>query len=87
MRDIIIVKINNPEKYGPFAKKYGILQDVLENTVVVNWNSNMSGICTNVSHGDYAIVPNYMWELIDGEVIINSNINPVNTGLKIIFLY
>ena len=82
MKNIVIVKIDNPEKYM-YVKNYGILQQTMEETAVINFHSNMGGICTNISHGDYHIVPRYLWEVIDGEVVILCRDEYINNGLKI----
>lgn len=83
MDKVIIVKIFNTEKYNPYVKQYGILQDVLGETAVINFDSNRGGMCTNVSHGDYKILPDYLWNIIDGEVIVLCGDVHICTGLKI----
>lgn len=83
MKDITIVRIKNLEQYAPYAKKYGILQQVLPMTAVVNFDSNMGGVCINIAHEDYALVPTYAWELINGEVVISGFCGGTHTGLKI----
>lgn len=79
MDKVVIVKILDTKKYNPYVKPYGILQDVLDKSAVINFSSNRGGLCINVSHGDYEILPEYLWDIIDGEVIIRY----VRTGLNI----
>lgn len=80
---VTIVKILNSEKYKPFSKSYGILYDILEETAVINWDSNRGGMATNVSHTDYSILPEYLWNVVDGEVVIPRCGGYIRTGLKI----
>lgn len=81
--NLIIVKIHNIERYKPFAKQYGVLQDSLESTAVINWDGNNGGICTNVAHEDYGVVSPDYWDIINGEVVINRYGGCIHTGLKI----
>ena len=83
MKEITIVKISNPEKYKPYGQTYGILEDILDQTAIINWCSNMGGVCTNVAHEDYSIVPAYRWDVVDGEVIIPCYGGYIRTGLKV----
>lgn len=83
MNKVTIVKIFDSEKYKPYGKIYGILQDKLEKTAIINWNSNVGGICTNVDHKDYSILPDYLWDIIDGEVVLPCCGGYIRTGLKI----
>lgn len=82
MKDIVIVEIDNPEKYT-HVRNYGILQQSMEETAVICFDSNMGGMCTNIKHGDYHIIPRYMWEVIDGEAIIPCCGGYIKTGLRI----
>lgn len=85
MDKIVIIEILDIEKYkyNPFVKKYGILQDTLYETAVINWESNRGGICTNISHKDYKILPDFMWDIVNGEVIVLCCDVHICTGLKI----
>lgn len=85
MDKIVIIELLDTEKYryNPYAKKYGILQDTLYTTAVINWDSNRDGICTNISHKDYKILPDHMWDIVDGEVIVLDCGVHIYTGLKI----
>lgn len=83
MNKLTVVKIYDVEKYKPFAKEYGILEDLLPETAVINWSGNMGGICTNISHTDYGIVSPDYWTIINGEIIIKPNGGYVRTGLRI----
>lgn len=55
----------------------------MEKTAVINWNGNTGGICTNVNHGDYNVMPDYLWDIIDGEIILPRCGGYIRTGLKI----
>ena len=83
MRKWAVVKIYDPEKYKPFAKRYGILVDSLHETAVINWDGNGGGICTNVKHGDYGVLSPDYWDVLDGEVIITPYGGYIRTGLYI----
>lgn len=82
MKDITIVRIDNPENYT-HVREYGILQQLMQETAVINFDSNMGGMCTNIKHSDYHVVPSYMWEVYDGEAIIPCCGGYIRTGLKI----
>ena len=56
---------------------------LLPETAVVNMDSDSTGICVNISHGDYHIVPPYMWDVLDGEVILPRYGGYISTKLKI----
>ena len=83
MENIIIVKIKDPDKYQPFAKRYGLLVDSMECTAGIMWDSTHSGVCTRVSHEDYTIVSPYMWEIFDHQIIIPCCGGYLNTGLRV----
>lgn len=83
MSKVIIVKVLNPEKYKPYGKSYGVLQATLEEIAIINWNGNAGGICTNVYHGDYNVLPDYLWDIVDGEIILSRCGGYIRTGLKI----
>ena len=83
MNEIKIVEIHNPEKYNKFCKKYGILVQSMQETAVINMDSNMGGMAINIKHGDYHVVPAYMWEVYDGEAIIPCCGGYIKTGLRI----
>lgn len=83
MENLTIVKIRHPEKYKSLHQTYGILIQAMENTAVVNFDSNKGGMAINIAHEDYGIVsPNY-WDILDGEVIIECSGGYIPTGLKI----
>ena len=83
MKELKIVKIYNPEKYAPWAKKYGILVESLMETAVINFDSNKFGNRVNIKHGEYGVMsPNY-WDVLDGEVVITPCGGHIRTGLKI----
>jgi len=81
--EITIVEIHNPERYKPFCKGYGILVKSMDETAVINMESNLSGLDINIPHGDYHVVPKYMWEVLDNEVVIPCCGGHIPTGLKI----
>lgn len=84
MNDWKVVKIYEPNKYKPFAKKYGILVDSLQETASINWNGNGGGICTTIKHGDYGIISPDYWDVApDGEVWITYYGGYIRTGLYI----
>ena len=83
MRDWKVVKLRNPLKYEPYSKQYGIMVDSLNETAVINFNSNTAGICVNVSHDDYGVVSPDYWDILDGEVVIKPYGGYIRTGLKI----
>lgn len=83
MNGITIVEIHNPEKHHPYCNKYGILVRSMQETAVINMDSNMGGMAINVKHGDYHVVPAYMWELLGNEVIIPCCGGHISTGLKV----
>lgn len=83
MRIWEVVKLRNPEKYEPLAKQYGIMVDSLENTAVINFNSNASGICVNIPHDEYGIVSPDFWDIMDDEIVITPYGGHMRTGLKI----
>lgn len=79
---VTIVRIHNAHKYQ-YAKSYGVLQHVLDNTVIINWDGTIGGMTTNVAHGDYSIVPTNRWEVIGGEVHIVDPEGYYDTGLRV----
>lgn len=83
MSNIMVVQVYNPEKYKPFGQTYGLLIQSMDETAVINWNSNMGGICTNVSHGDYGIVSPDRWDIYNNEVVIICCGGYIRTGLKV----
>ncbi len=84
MSDIIVVRIYNTEKYKPFAKKYGVLEDSLIETAVINWDGTGCGICTNVSHRDYGIIHPNNVVIINGEILVCYGYGDFErTGLKV----
>ena len=84
MNNITVVKIKNPERYNPFCKTYGILQQRLLETSVINFDSNRSGICINIAHEDYTIIPSDMVDTIGEKIIIQYPGGHIDTGLKFI---
>ena len=69
MKYFTLVEIRNPNDYKPWGKKYGILQEELIETGVINWSgTNGTGFCTNVSRFDYKRVPSY--EIVDDEIVV-----------------
>ena len=83
MENLTIVKIRHPEKYKSLHQTYGILVQSMENTAVINFDSNKGGMCVNIAHEDYGVVsPNY-WDILYGEVIIECSGGYIPTGLKI----
>lgn len=80
MENITIVKIREPEKYGLSHQIYGILVQSMDETAVVNFNSNRGGMTINIAHGDYDIISPDCWATCNGQVIING---VYVTGLKI----
>lgn len=68
---ITIVKIKNPEIYG--CERYGILQQKMEETSIINFDSNMGGLCVNIKNEDFYNISSYMWSVIRGRVIIHCN--------------
>lgn len=83
MRNWQVVKIHEPEKYKPYARRYGILVNSLKETAVINFNSNAAGLCVNISHDDYGVVSPDYWDILDGEIIIKPYGGYIKTGLRI----
>lgn len=84
MENLKIIRMKQIEKYKPFAKHYGILVQSMEDTAVINWDSNKAGIATNVAHADYDIVSPDYWDIINGEIAIVCGGGYIRTGLKIL---
>lgn len=84
MKGLQVVRMKQIEKYKPFAKHYGILVQSMEDTAVINWDSNKSGIATNVAHEDYSIVSPDYWDIYDGEIVIRCGGGFLKTGLKVL---
>ena len=82
MAEVTIVEIINPKRYN-LHQSYGILVQQMNETSVVNFDSNMGGMCINIKNSDYRIVPPYMWEVFEGKAIIPCCGGYINTGLKI----
>lgn len=40
-------------------------------------------MATNISHADYSILPEYLWDIVEGEVVIPRCGGYIRTGLKI----
>lgn len=85
MEEIIIVKIINREKYNNniFVKEYGVLQQKMNETAIINFDGNMGGICVNIAHDDYVIVSSHEWKTIDGRVIVSEHDKCIDTDLRI----
>ena len=76
-----IVRIKNPEMYK--VKEYGILQQKMNETSVINFNSNMCGLCVNIVHSDYEIISPQNCKLVNGKIIVYRNGVEINTGLEL----
>lgn len=83
MENITIVKILNPERYKSLNQIYGILVCPMEETAVINFDSNKGGLCINVAHGDYGVISPCYWDVIDGKVVVRACGGYIHTGLKI----
>ena len=83
MSNLTIVKIRHPEKYKCLRQNYGILVKSMEDTAIINFDSNMGGMCINIAHGDYGVVSPDYWDILNGEVIITGYGGYIRTGLKI----
>ena len=86
MENLTIVKIRNPQNYEMLKNKkvvYGILISSMENTAVINFDSNKGGLAINISHSDYGVVSPDYWDILDGEVIITCYGGYIPTGLKV----
>ena len=83
MRNLTIVKIRHPEKYKNLHQNYGILVKSMEDTAIINFDSNMGGMCINIAHEDYGVVSPDYWDVLDREVIITGYGGYIKTGLKI----
>lgn len=71
VRDIIVVKILNPEKYITVAGvSYGILVDSLINTAIVDIRGRVPHYYVTIGHEDYAVVPRKNWDVVDGQIFI-----------------
>ena len=82
-----IVRINRMERYGSFVKKYGVLIRSMNETAVVNFDSNMDGIAINIAHEDYSVVSPSMYKVEGGRVFVyeygEKSHGYVDTGLML----
>lgn len=71
VRDIIVVKILNPEKYITVTNvSYGILKDSFEKTALVDIRGRVPHEYVTIAHKDYAVVPRKRWDVVDGQIFI-----------------
>lgn len=82
MEKVMIVKIRNPEKYR-LHQTYGILQQVMGETAVINLDSNKGGMAVNIAHGDYVVMPSDYWAVFQGQVCITGYGDCFPTGLTV----
>ena len=83
MSNLTIVKIRHPEKYKFLRQNYGILVKSMEDTAIINFDSNMGGMAINIAHEDYGVVSPDYWDVLNGEVIITGCGGYIKTGLKV----
>lgn len=83
MENITVVKIRCPEKYKLLHQTYGLLVQSMEETAVINFDSNKGGMAINIAHGDYGVVSPDYWDIYNGQVVITCYGGYIPTGLKI----
>jgi len=80
----MIVEIKNFENYGTFAKKYGIVQQIMDYTIVVNFDSkNGSGICINIAQEDVKLINQDRFMEYANIIYEKQRDKLVDTGLKV----
>lgn len=68
---ITIVEITRPGNYrSPGVKRFGVLLKRMTDTAIVNFHNNIGGLCVNIAHGDYRVVPVTDWVIVGGEVVV-----------------
>lgn len=82
MNNIVVVKVYKPEKYS-LNQQYGILIQSMQDTALVNFTSNTSGLCVNIAHSDYGVVSPNSWKVFDNEIEVKGPNGYITTGLEL----
>lgn len=82
MNNITVIKVYKPDKYN-LRQRYGILKQSMQDTALINFSGNTSGLCVNIAHSDYGVVSPDYWDILNGEVVVTPYGGYIRTGLMI----
>lgn len=78
MVSLNIVRIKDIKKYGYAVKEYGLANEMMANTLVVDFN----GVQINIAHGEYEPVADSEFVFSCGRIYKKTYDGLVDTGLK-----
>lgn len=82
MNNITVIKVYKPDKYN-LHQRYGILKQSMQDTALINFSGNTSGLCVNIAHSDYGVISPDYWDILNGEVVVTPYGGYIRTGLMI----
>lgn len=83
MRTVEIVEITNIPRYGYGCKQYGVIEQKMQNTIVVNFGGyRCGGMCINIAHGDYRLKDCLDFVVQGGKIYLKTIDGFVDTDLK-----